>query len=432
MKMFILITSMVFLIGFYKNIAARELVLIKEIPSPGSITVGLDFDGEYLWTSQTGYGAMGNKIYKIDSETGDILKTIDFFDSDNDDLRGVAYADGYLWAIAWRYYGYPDYRGWVQELYKIDTDKGKAVSNYEIPTGHYRDMTWDGQFIWATEGEDKRYFQFDINDGSVVSSFICPGKEAYGITYYENHLWVNYENILYKLTLSGSKTREYYFPEEITTYSLASGNDYFFVASYDLPKIYKIKINHSPSIPNTPVPENNSIDQPIEITLTWMGGDQDSDDPDLKDSVKYDVYFGNTENPSLISESQEQLSYSLNGLDYSTEYYWKIISKDYYSESTEGPLWKFQTLSSTSTSSVSTFPCLVEQIYGEDSEETELLRYLKDNVLTHTPEGQEFIRLYYEWNPVIIKAMEKDMGLKDDVKEMIDGLVLLFEENCNF
>ena len=32
-------------------------------------------------------------------------------------------------------------------------------------------------------------------------------------------------------------------------------------------------------------------------------------------------------------------------------------------------------------------------LYGEYSEETELLRYFRDNVLCTTPEGQEIIRL---------------------------------------
>jgi len=40
--------------------------------------------------------------------------------------------------------------------------------------------------------------------------------------------------------------------------------------------------------------------------------------------------------------------------------------------------------------------CTAEKIYGEDSEEVELLRYFRYNVLSKTPEGREIIRLYYE------------------------------------
>jgi hypothetical protein len=72
--------------------------------------------------------------------------------------------------------------------------------------------------------------------------------------------------------------------------------------------------------------------------------------------------------------------------------------------------------------------CLIEQIYGEDSEETELLRYLRDNVLSTAPKGQELIRLYYEWSPVIVEMMEEDEEFKAQVKEMIDGVLELIGE----
>ena len=74
--------------------------------------------------------------------------------------------------------------------------------------------------------------------------------------------------------------------------------------------------------------------------------------------------------------------------------------------------------------------CLLEQIYGKYSEETELLRNFRDNVLSQTPEGQEVIRLYYRWSPVIVKAMEEDEKFEEWVKEMIDGVLMLIEEKA--
>ena len=73
--------------------------------------------------------------------------------------------------------------------------------------------------------------------------------------------------------------------------------------------------------------------------------------------------------------------------------------------------------------------CPLEQIFGEHSEQTELLRYIRDTVLARTATGQEIIRLYYQWSPAIIKAMGKDQGFKEDVKELIDGVLgLIIEE----
>ena len=53
------------------------------------------------------------------------------------------------------------------------------------------------------------------------------------------------------------------------------------------------------------------------------------------------------------------------------------------------------------------------------------MRYLRDNVLSQIPEGQELIRLYYEWSPAIVKAIEEDEEFKEEIKEMVDGVVEL-------
>ena len=72
--------------------------------------------------------------------------------------------------------------------------------------------------------------------------------------------------------------------------------------------------------------------------------------------------------------------------------------------------------------------CPSEEIYGEHSEQTELLRYFRDNVLSQTPEGQELIKLYYQWSPTIVEMMEEDEGFKEEVKGIIDGVLIMLEE----
>jgi hypothetical protein len=66
-------------------------------------------------------------------------------------------------------------------------------------------------------------------------------------------------------------------------------------------------------------------------------------------------------------------------------------------------------------------------IYGEDSEETVLLRYYRDNVLSQTPEGLELIKLYYLWSPVVVRAMKQDEEFKEEIKQMIDGVLPMIE-----
>jgi hypothetical protein len=74
---------------------------------------------------------------------------------------------------------------------------------------------------------------------------------------------------------------------------------------------------------------------------------------------------------------------------------------------------------------IQTTPCPSETIYGEHSAETQLLRSLRDKVLSKTHTGKELIKLYYQWSPVIVRAMEADGNFKENVKEVIDGMLPL-------
>jgi len=84
------------------------------------------------------------------------------------------------------------------------------------------------------------------------------------------------------------------------------------------------------------------------------------------------------------------------------------------------------TISSTTTSAINI--CPIEMIYGEGSEEVEILKFIRDYVLRTTPQGQELIKLYYELSPAIVKAMEEDGEFEAQLKEMIDGMLPLIRE----
>jgi hypothetical protein len=77
----------------------------------------------------------------------------------------------------------------------------------------------------------------------------------------------------------------------------------------------------------------------------------------------------------------------------------------------------------TTTTTAVQNPCAALKIYGEHSEEVEFLRQVRDNVLNKTAEGRELIKLYYEWSPAIVKALEGDEKFKGEIKETIDGVL---------
>lgn len=73
-------------------------------------------------------------------------------------------------------------------------------------------------------------------------------------------------------------------------------------------------------------------------------------------------------------------------------------------------------------------PCVFERIYGGHSEKVGTLRCFRDNILSRTPIGQEIIRLYYQWSPAIVRAMEGNNEFKQEIKEMIDPVLPLIRE----
>jgi len=75
--------------------------------------------------------------------------------------------------------------------------------------------------------------------------------------------------------------------------------------------------------------------------------------------------------------------------------------------------------------------CPSEKIYGKYSKEAEHLRYLRDNALNKTSEGQEITRLYYKWSPIIVKIMNEDEEFREELKAFIDEILLLFRTEIN-
>jgi len=69
--------------------------------------------------------------------------------------------------------------------------------------------------------------------------------------------------------------------------------------------------------------------------------------------------------------------------------------------------------------------CLIEQIYGYESEEVKHLRSFRDKVLCSTPGGQEIIKLYYAYSPLLVEAMEADGAFKQEMRGLIDMSLLL-------
>ena len=100
---------------------------------------------------------------------------------------------------------------------------------------------------------------------------------------------------------------------------------------------------------------------------------------------------------------------------------------------TDGTILKYELPPTTTTSIITTTTtskpsfCPVNTVYGEKSEEANLLRLFRDEVLKKTVEGRELIRLYYDWSPLIVAAIAEDEKFKEEVRELLDEVLLFIK-----
>ena len=107
-------------------------------------------------------------------------------------------------------------------------------------------------------------------------------------------------------------------------------------------------LNQPPYIPYNPSPEDTERNVDLDAQLKWSGGD-----PDLYDTVEYDVYFGtstplskvDTIHPVSVIPVDLNETYNPGGLAYGTTYYWKIVARDNHDATSESPIWEFTTKS---------------------------------------------------------------------------------------
>jgi len=97
-------------------------------------------------------------------------------------------------------------------------------------------------------------------------------------------------------------------------------------------------IDNFPAEPSNPSPATGATVVGVSPTLSWTGGG----DPDVDDTVTYDVQFG-TDNPPITTVAMDQSAPSLAmpHLTPDVTYYWRVIAKDNHGATTQSPTWLF-------------------------------------------------------------------------------------------
>jgi ribosomal protein L31 len=102
--------------------------------------------------------------------------------------------------------------------------------------------------------------------------------------------------------------------------------------------LWSFTTNRHPYVPSNPSPANGSTNVPLNVTLSWIGGDPDGD------KVTYDVYLGTDPSKLPLYTTTTEPSVSVSNLKKYTTYYWYVVAKDDKGLSAKSPVWMFITL----------------------------------------------------------------------------------------
>lgn len=124
-------------------------------------------------------------------------------------------------------------------------------------------------------------------------------------------------------------------------------------------------VNEPPAAPSNPSPPDSATGQLFEIDLSWECSDPEND------PLTFDVYFGTTNPPQLFQAGVINKTFIVSQLEHSTTYFWKITAHDDHGNSTEGPVWNFET-----------FICIEPEVYaGQDATICEDTIYLIEDAM---------------------------------------------------
>ncbi len=97
--------------------------------------------------------------------------------------------------------------------------------------------------------------------------------------------------------------------------------------------------NRYPNAPSNPTPSNGAVNVSGFVTLRW-----NCTDPDVNDTLRYDVKYGQTSSPTdiLVSNVLNPAA-DLGIVDTNRTIFWKVTAKDNHGLTKDGPVWNFTT-----------------------------------------------------------------------------------------
>jgi hypothetical protein len=179
--------------------------------------------------------------------------------------------------------------------------------------------------------------------------------------------------------------------------------------------------NYPPDKAFNPFPEDGESVVPIDVILAWNGSD-----PNIGDSIKFDVYFDDVYPPVQRTFNQTENFYDPYGqqnLSLYKTYYWKIVTWDSKGLSSVGDIWNFTTgLNHKPTNpqingpNKGTINIEYEFTFVSTDQDNHTIKYYidwddEDSIETEYYESGEVVKLSHSWEEegtYIIKARAED------------------------
>jgi hypothetical protein len=129
-------------------------------------------------------------------------------------------------------------------------------------------------------------------------------------------------------------------------------------AAIDNVSITYTVVSTVPTCASLSAPSNGATDRPLTQTITWAS---------TATATGYDVYFGTSATPPLVSSNQAGTTYNPGTLNANTTYYHKIVPRNSVGPATGCNTWSFTTLnppSNDNCSGATSLPCGTSSLAG--------------------------------------------------------------------
>ena len=154
----------------------RSGQVISTFPAPGDLSMGVAWDGHYLWVGNM------NDIYKVDAAAYPVqeIELIREFHAPLSSPFGVDWHDGYLWHTD----------SWDDIIFQVHPDNPYTFrKRFEMPYYGATAIVHDGTYLWNGDGQSNRIFKLDPESGEILASYGFPGAGPFGLDYDGVDIW---------------------------------------------------------------------------------------------------------------------------------------------------------------------------------------------------------------------------------------------------